>query len=127
MHAARQKPASRLVRAAILAALLGGASPGNAQQPSKPFAPTPETPDQFPDGPNRDDTFYFCSACHGFKIVASQGMSRERWDERLAWMTMHHNMPKLEGAELEKVLDYLAAAFPERRQPGGWKSPFAPQ
>jgi hypothetical protein len=36
-------------------------------------------------------------------------------------------MPPLEGAEREKVLDYLAAVFPERTQPGGWKNPFAPQ
>jgi hypothetical protein len=91
------------------------------------FVPTPETPEQFPAGPHRDDAFYFCSACHGFKIVASQGMSRERWDERLTWMTQNHNMPKLEGAERERMLDYLATAFPERRQPGGWKNPFAPK
>ena len=29
--------------------------------------------------------------------------------------------------EREKILDYLTGAFPERRQPGGWKNPFAPQ
>jgi hypothetical protein len=54
-------------------------------------------------------------------------MSRERWDERLTWMTQTHNMPKLEGGERERMLDYLSTAFPERRQPGGWKNPFAPQ
>ena len=86
-----------------------------------------EKPEDFPAGPNREDTFYFCTACHGFKLVAQQGMSRERWDESLAWMTERHRMPKLEGKDLEKVLDYLATAFPERRQQGGWKNPFSPQ
>lgn len=83
--------------------------------------------EDFPQGPNREDTFYFCTACHGFKLVAAQGMSRERWDESFTWMVERHKMPKPEGQERERMLDYLAAAFPERRQPGGWKNPFAPQ
>jgi hypothetical protein len=93
-----------------------------------PSAPRDETPEQFPEGPYREDTFYFCTACHGFRIVAAQGMSRERWDETLTWMTERHKMPPLEGEEREKVLAYLAQAFPERpRAPGGWRNPFAPQ
>jgi cytochrome c553 len=87
-----------------------------------------EKPEQYPEGPNREEAFNFCTACHGFRIVAAQGMSRARWDETLAWMTERHNMPKLEGQEREKILDYLATAFPERqRAPGGWRNPFAPQ
>jgi hypothetical protein len=87
-----------------------------------------ETPEAYPAGPHRDQTFYTCTACHGFKIVAAQGMSRERWDETVTWMTERHKMPKLEGEEREKVLDYLASAFPERpRAPGGWTNPFAPK
>jgi hypothetical protein len=87
-----------------------------------------ETPEAYPAGPHRDETFYTCTACHGFKIVAAQGMSRERWDETVTWMTERHKMPKLEGEEREKVLDYLASAFPERpRAPGGWTNPFAPK
>ena len=39
-------------------------------------------------------------------------------------MVTRHNMPDVQGAERGKILDYLAAAFPERRQPGGWKNPF---
>ena len=87
-----------------------------------------ETPEAYPAGPHRDETFYTCTACHGFKIVAAQGMSRERWDETVTWMTERHKMPKLEGEERDKVLDYLASAFPERqRAPGGWTNPFAPK
>ena len=86
-----------------------------------------EQPEQYPDRPHREETFYFCTACHGFKIVAQQGMSRTRWNETLDFMVTRHNMPDVQGEEREKMLDYLTSAFPERRQPGGWKSPFAPK
>jgi hypothetical protein len=87
--------------------------------------PAEEQPEQYPEGAHREETFYFCTACHGFKIVAQQGMSRGRWSETLDFMVTRHNMPDVQGADREKILDYLTAAFPERRQPGGWKSPFA--
>lgn len=97
-------------------------------QPAAEFSPQDESPEQYPEGPNREDAFYSCTACHGFRIVAAQGMSRGRWDETLTWMTERHNMPELEGEEREKVLDYLEHAFPEKqRARGGWKNPFAPQ
>jgi hypothetical protein len=89
--------------------------------------PPEEQPEQYPSGANRDDTFYFCTACHSFKIVAAQGMSRERWDESLDWMVKRHNMPDVQGEDREKILDYLASAFPERRELGGWKNPFTPK
>ena len=90
----------------------------------KRVRPPEEQPEQYPDGPNRENTFYFCTACHGFKIVAAQGMSRERWDESLTWMVERHKMPDVQGEDRAKILDYLAAAFPERTQRGGWKNPF---
>jgi hypothetical protein len=88
--------------------------------------PAPETPEMFPAAPHREETFYFCSACHNFKLTAAQGMTREKWDETLAWMTVKHNMPKLEAAERDAVLDYLATAFPPKAPAaqGGWKNPF---
>lgn len=92
-----------------------------AQQPD-------EKPEQYPEGPHRDQTFYFCTACHGFKVVAAQGMSRERWDDSLTWMSERHKMPKLEGKDRGEVLDYLSSAFPERQQGrSGWRNPFAGQ
>jgi hypothetical protein len=117
---------------ALLAALCVLAGFADAQQYARgsagtPFVPGDETPEQFPPGPNREDAFYFCTACHGFKLVASQGMSRQRWDESLTMMTARHNMPNIEGQQREKILEYLASAFPERRQPGGWRNPFLPQ
>lgn len=89
--------------------------------------PVEEAPEQYPAHPNRDDAFYFCTACHSFRIVAAQGMSRERWDESLDWMVERHNMPEVQGEDRNKILDYLASAFPERRGPGGWRNPFAPK
>lgn len=98
-------------------------SAGQARQ----TAPPDERPEQYPAGPARDDAFYFCTACHSFKIVAAQAMSRERWDESLTWMVQRHNMPDVQGADRDNILDYLSSAFPERRDPGGWKNPFAPK
>jgi hypothetical protein len=88
--------------------------------------PVEEAPEQYPAHPNRDDAFYFCTACHSFRIVAAQGMSRERWDESLDWMVQRHNMPDVQGEDRKRILDYLASAFPERGGRGGWKNPFAP-
>jgi hypothetical protein len=112
-----------LAAAALLLAL---PAPESAAQ-DKPQRPPEEQPEQYPDGPNREDTFYFCTACHGFKLVAAQGMSRARWNETLDFMVTRHNMPDVQGREREKMLDYLASAFPERTERRGWKSPFAPE
>jgi hypothetical protein len=111
---------------ALAAALLAAAlrAPDSAGQ-SKPATVKEEQPEDFPDGPNRDDTFYFCTACHGFKLVAAQGMSRTRWEETFDVMIARHNMPDVQGEERAKMLDYLERAFPERKRPGGWKNPFA--
>jgi hypothetical protein len=115
--------ARRLILAASLLAVTTVAA--NTQQRAVPKDPE-DAPELYPAHPNRDDAFYACVACHSFKIVAQQGMSRARWDESLTWMTERHKMPALEGKDREKVLDYLTTIYPERTQPGGWKNPFAP-
>lgn len=89
--------------------------------------PVDEAPEQYPAHANRDDAFYFCTPCHSFRIVAAQGMSRERWDESLDWMVQRHAMPDVQGEDRKRILDYLASAFPERGERGGWKNPFAPK
>ena len=111
--------------AALVAALSLVVVPAfDASAQTKRVRPAEEQPENYPDGPNRETTFYSCTACHSFRIVAAQGMSRERWDESLNWMVERHRMPEVKGEERDKILDYLAAAFPERTQPGGWKNPF---
>ena len=122
---ARAVAAIAAVVGLLAAALPPAGSPVLAQAKAKQKDPG-ERPEHYPAGPHREDTFYFCTACHSFRIVAAQGLSRERWDESLTWMTERHKMPELAGKEREQVLEYLSAAFPERRTPGGWKNPFAP-
>lgn len=114
-------PARQVVRiaAATIAATVF-AVPAFAQ-------PRDEAPEDFPQGANRDDTFYACTACHGFKLVAQQGMNRRQWDESISLMVSKHGMPAPDAADRDKILDYLEAAFPPRATPnrGGFRNPFA--
>ena len=59
----------RLAVPIALAAALLAASPAAAET----FTPSQENPEDYPDGPGREQAFYACIACHGFKIVAQQG------------------------------------------------------
>ncbi len=110
--------------ASALAALLLAPAPRLAQSPA--FTPQRrEARGLSGRAPGRDETFYACTPCHGFKIVAQQGQSRRQWDDTLDWMTQRHNMPALDGDQDRKiVLDYLEATFPPRNTPRGWQNPF---
>ena len=88
------------------------------------FTPSQENPEDYPDGIGREPTFYACTPCHGFKIVAQQGHTRHQWDDTLDWMTKRHGMPPIDGDMRKIVLDYLEATFPPRKAPG-WQNPFA--
>lgn len=116
--------AGRALLAGLLVAM-ACAGDASAQAPPRRERPPEEKPEQYPDGPNREDTFYFCTACHSFKIVAAQGQSRERWSDTFDFMVARHKMVDVQGEQREKMLDYLTQVFPERREPGGWKNPFA--
>lgn len=115
---------SRLVAASLLlVATAIGPTVLRALAQEKPRPPE-EKPEDYPDGPNRLDTFVYCTGCHGFKVVAAQGQSRERWNDTLDFMVARHKMIDPPADLRDRILDYLAATFPERRQPGGWKNPF---
>ncbi len=88
----------------------------------------PSNPEDYPEGPGRDETVMFCGSCHSFKIVAAQGMNRAQWDDSLKWMVTRHNMPELEGEELDTILTYLERTFPPKPAGSrpGWTNPFAP-
>jgi len=108
--------------AAILAM---GAMVGSSLAQPAPFAPREETPEEFPEGPGRDEAFYACTACHNFKLVAAQGMNRRQWEDSVEWMVTKHNMPRLDDADRKIVLDYLEKTFPPRAPAsGGWQNPF---
>jgi hypothetical protein len=98
----------------------------SAQSGTATFAPRDELPEEFPAGPGRDDTFYACTPCHNFKLVAQQGMSRRQWDESIELMISKHNMPEISDKDRKIVLDYLEATYPPRAPAaqGGWQNPF---
>src|SRR5262245_5492172 len=95
---------------AVLMLILAVAAPAAAA--AQAVTPRDESPADYPDGPGRDQTFYTCTACHGFKLVAAQGQARAQWEDTLDFMTQRHSMPKLEGNDRKVVLDYLEASFP---------------
>lgn len=116
-----------LIVIAFVTAVLLAAAPGHSH--AQQFVPRDENPEDFPAGPGRDDTFYACTACHGFKLIAQQGMNRRQWQESIDLMVDKHGMPKLDDKELKVVLDYLEATYPPSQpSPGrGWQNPFAPR
>ncbi|MET3841116.1 hypothetical protein [Bradyrhizobium sp. OAE829] len=91
------------------------------------FTPRDESPEEFAAGTGRDETFYACTACHGFKLVAQQGLTRAQWDDSINLMIRRHNMPPLDDKDRAVVLGYLEAAYPPRAPAarGGWQNPFA--
>ncbi|MBM1173570.1 hypothetical protein ACFSM9_09145 [Microvirga arabica] len=101
----------------------------SAQGPAPAFAPRDEQVEDLPEGPGRDETFGMCTGCHGYKLVSNQGMTRDKWDETLTWMSTRHGMPEIEGADRDLILDYLTAHHPPKApaRSGGFKNPFAPQ
>jgi hypothetical protein len=108
--------------------LLAGNTPAAAQNDPSAFTPREEQPENYPEGPGREETFYTCTACHGFKLVAQQGMLRRQWEDTINLMIERHNMPQLEGKDREVVLNYLESTFPpkatgQRR----WQNPFLNQ
>ncbi len=91
------------------------------------FTPREESPEEFAAGKGRDETFYACTACHGFRLVAQQGLTRAQWEDSIALMVRRHNMPPLDDKNRETVLNYLEAAYPPRAPVGrrDWVNPFA--
>lgn len=122
----RAKPFRRAAAAAL--ALLAACGPAMPQGPGA-IVPREERMEDLPAGPGREETFGLCAACHAYRLVSNQGMSREKWDDTLTWMTQRHNMPDVQGADRDVILDYLASAHPPKAAPaaGGFRNPFAPE
>jgi hypothetical protein len=90
------------------------------------FTPRDESPEDFAAGPGRDETFYACTACHNFKLVAAQGLNRAQWDDSINLMIRRHNMPPPDPRDREVLLNYLETAYPPRSPSrGGWQNPFS--
>jgi hypothetical protein len=111
----------------LMAAMVVGFGAG-AQSPAPTFTPGDEQPEDLPEGAGREETFYACTPCHNFKLVAAQGLSRAQWDETLTWMTRRHNMPDIQGADRQRILGYLEQHYPPKTgRARGWTNPFLPQ
>ena len=82
------------------------------------FTPRDESPEEFAAAAGRDETFYACTACHGFRLVAQQGMTRAQWEDSINLMIRRHNMPPLDAKDRERVLNYLETAYPPRAPAG---------
>jgi len=132
-HLMRQRytlTAVGLAFAAIVALpVVSSAQPATQPVTQPTFTLRDEDVKNFPEGAGRDETFYFCTACHAFKIVTQQGMTLDQWNESLNWMTERHKMPELKGKDRDVILAYLATHYAPKAQTGsrGWQNPFAPQ
>ena len=82
------------------------------------FTPGDENPEDFPAGAGRDETFYACTACHNFKLVAAQGLTRAGWEDSINLMVRRHNMPPLDGKDREVVLNLSGGDLPAPRTGG---------
>ena len=125
----RQLASRAALAAGLIAAVIAAPAGAPAQSPGPAFTPKDERPEDLPEGPGREETFYACTACHNFRLVAAQGMTRAQWDDSLTWMTTRHNMADIQGEDRKLILDYLEKHYPPRApsRAGGWRNPFAPQ
>jgi hypothetical protein len=115
------------MKAAALAAgiVFTSASAVLSQSTAPNFEPKLEEIETLPEGKGREQAFYNCTACHAFKLVAAQAMTRQNWDDTIQQMIDRHKMnaPSLE--DLALILDYLEKQYPPRAPSGGWRNPFA--
>lgn len=121
----------RLTTVLALALALGAgaaAVPALGQQPPA-FQPQAETPEAWPAGEGRDETFYTCTACHATGLITRIGQTREQWNSVVDLMVAKHGMAAPEPADRAMIVNYLARAFPPRApaQGSGWRNPFQPQ
>lgn len=110
-------PALRRLAAALVLAVSAGSA---AAQQARIY----EAPEDLPAGEGREETFYLCSACHGFQVVARQGMTRSRWEDTYDLMIERHGMFDPGPEEREAILAYLAEAYPPPEGGRGWQNPF---
>lgn len=106
----------RLLVLAGAAAAMAAAFAVRAQDQAADFGGLPE-------GKGREFVHAFCGACHSVRLVAQQGLSRQRWDHLLDWMREEQGMPALDAERRELVLDYLSRHLGEERDAGGGQRP----
>src|SRR4029079_13744516 len=68
------RPMFRVTILLLAASLYLAATAAGAFAQAQNFTPRDESPEEFPAGAGREETFYACTACHGFKLISQQGM-----------------------------------------------------
>ncbi len=69
--------------------------------------------ESLPEGPGKEETFYFCHTCHSFLLVSQQRLSRAHWEETMDWMVEEQGMPEIDSEERTLILDYLETHYGE--------------
>ncbi len=118
-------PAALATRAADAAAARAAAARQQEAERLAALQRPQETPEALPEGAAREEVFFACTACHATAVIRRSRLSRDRWDELMDWMTQRHGMNPLEGAQRERIVDYLAEHFPPARGRGRGGNPFA--
>jgi hypothetical protein len=103
---------SYAICALVSVTLALAAGPVAAQAPA--FTPQDESPEDYPAAAGREQTFYACTPCHGFKIVAQQAQTRQQWNDTLDWMTQRHAMPQPSDNDRKVLLDGVPRPRPAR-------------
>lgn len=113
-------------RAAVIAYLRTKADspvpPPSAAAPAEPAPQAAEAEDfgGLPEDEGREEVHAICSACHSLRLVTQQGLTAQRWDELMDWMTEKQGMPELTPDMRQRVVSYLAEHFgPQSRGRGG--------
>ncbi|MGF1659879.1 MAG: aldehyde dehydrogenase [Rubrimonas sp.] len=61
--------------------------------------------------PGAEVTYYSCIQCHSERIIAQQGLTRDRWADLLVWMVEEQGMQPLDEEDREIILDYLSTHY----------------
>jgi hypothetical protein len=69
--------------------------------------------DEFPPGPMHDFVAKTCTQCHPAAQITVQRKSRAGWHDTVDQMVA--NGAAVSDAQFDKVVDYLAASFPDRK------------
>jgi len=58
-----------------------------------------------------ETTYFSCTGCHSERLVAQQGLTRERWDKLLVWMVAEQGMQAPDPEDRAVILDYLSTHY----------------
>ena len=69
-----------------------------------------QSPVQLPEGPGKDLVEAVCTACHTLERVAAKHATKAQWQDKV--LEMLQEDPDITQQERDKIVEYLAGAFP---------------